>query len=337
MKTLLFIGPEFHGKTRSSDFILELFRSKYEVTSKALDYGDGEVHVPNLDSLKEYEFDVLVCWQLRISTASLAELNYRNGVFFPMYDSCPSASKVEKWYGYRNFTIISFSRVLYRSLIKLGLNAHYIQYFPPSSGRLTYGDSQKAFYWARRNDMSPPAITYILKQLGVCRLHIHLAPDPGARPLELSEFGDEFELTVSSWYQHRKDLMKSIRSASYFVAPRKKEGIGMSFLEAMAMGRCVVAADGSTMNEYISSGETGLLLDKHYNIKSASVRPETIQEGAYHYCMEGQHSWDVAKLKVFDWAVQNTRLRAFRFYAFLLVRFFRNPLKVLRAILGTKG
>ena len=33
----------------------------------------------------------------------------------------------------------------------------------------------------------------------------------------------------------------------------------MTFLEAMAMGKCVVAYDDATMNEYIEDGETGVL------------------------------------------------------------------------------
>jgi glycosyltransferase involved in cell wall biosynthesis len=46
-----------------------------------------------------------------------------------------------------------------------------------------------------------------------------------------------------------------------FVAPRRKEGIGMAFLEAMAMGQCVIAAKDATMTEYIVHGENGLLFD----------------------------------------------------------------------------
>ena len=33
----------------------------------------------------------------------------------------------------------------------------------------------------------------------------------------------------------------------------------MAFLEAMAMGKCVVANDDATMNEYIKDGENGIL------------------------------------------------------------------------------
>src|SRR6202012_2876394 len=38
------------------------------------------------------------------------------------------------------------------------------------------------------------------------------------------------------------------------------EGVGITFLEAMARGCAVVAYDAPTMNEYIESGKTGVLL-----------------------------------------------------------------------------
>ena len=47
----------------------------------------------------------------------------------------------------------------------------------------------------------------------------------------------------------------------FFSLPRPAEGIGHSFIEAMALGHCVVAADRPTMNEYIRDGVNGLLYD----------------------------------------------------------------------------
>jgi glycosyltransferase involved in cell wall biosynthesis len=43
------------------------------------------------------------------------------------------------------------------------------------------------------------------------------------------------------------------------MAPRRYEGIGMAFLEAMAMEMCVVAENQSTANEYILSGKNVIL------------------------------------------------------------------------------
>ena len=64
--------------------------------------------------------------------------------------------------------------------------------------------------------------------------------------------------TESTW-QSREDYLRSLAGRNVFVAPRRYEGIGMAFLEAMAMGMCVVAENQSTANEYILSGENGIL------------------------------------------------------------------------------
>lgn len=64
-------------------------------------------------------------------------------------------------------------------------------------------------------------------------------------------------------------MQQYIQKSALYFAPRKYEGIGMSFLEAMASGRCVIAPDYPTMNEYIKNGETGYL----YNFK----RPQKIK------------------------------------------------------------
>jgi glycosyltransferase involved in cell wall biosynthesis len=68
-----------------------------------------------------------------------------------------------------------------------------------------------------------------------------------------------FSLTRTSWFLDRREMVRTLRSCQVYFAPRRTEGIGMSFLEAMAQGMAVVAADGATMNEYIVSGNNGFL------------------------------------------------------------------------------
>ena len=45
--------------------------------------------------------------------------------------------------------------------------------------------------------------------------------------------------------------MKLVKYSDVFISPRKQEGIGMSFLEAMSLGKYIIAINDSTMNEYI--------------------------------------------------------------------------------------
>ena len=51
----------------------------------------------------------------------------------------------------------------------------------------------------------------------------------------------------------------ALRRAGIYFAPRLYEGIGISFLEAMAMGKAVVAPDNPTMNEYVTHNVNGFL------------------------------------------------------------------------------
>ena len=52
-----------------------------------------------------------------------------------------------------------------------------------------------------------------------------------------------------------------MEQCNIFIAPRKFEGVGVSFLEAMARGIVVIAPDNPTMNEYIEHNKNGYLYD----------------------------------------------------------------------------
>ena len=67
------------------------------------------------------------------------------------------------------------------------------------------------------------------------------------------------KLEISEWYDTREEMIKDMEKSAVYIAPRLYEGIGMSFLEAMAHGRCVIAPDNPTMNEYITDKVTGYL------------------------------------------------------------------------------
>jgi len=55
--------------------------------------------------------------------------------------------------------------------------------------------------------------------------------------------------------------MAILKEPGIYIAPRLKEGIGMAFLEQMAMGKCVVAHGDATMDEYIVDGKTGIIVN----------------------------------------------------------------------------
>jgi len=69
-------------------------------------------------------------------------------------------------------------------------------------------------------------------------------------------------MTFSDWFFNRNEYEKILCSKQIYIAPRIKEGIGLSFL-SMAAGRVVVAPNFPTMNEYIIHTENGYLYDPY--------------------------------------------------------------------------
>ena len=99
----------------------------------------------------------------------------------------------------------------------------------------------------------------------------------------------------------RADYLARLASCGVVLAPRRKEGIGMAFLEAMAMGKCVVAHDDATMNEYIVDGESGLLVDFDRPARIAPERVARARAGVAAAAARHRARWveDAAKIVPF--------------------------------------
>ena len=60
--------------------------------------------------------------------------------------------------------------------------------------------------------------------------------------------------------------LKLIKNCDVFVCSRKQEGIGMSFIEALAMGKYLIFLN-ITMKEYVKDKKIGLSIQEIYQKK----------------------------------------------------------------------
>ena len=106
-------------------------------------------------------------------------------------------------------------------------------------------------------------------------------------------------------------MYRAIDAAAFYIAPRVQEGIGMSFLEAMARGRCVVAADHPTMNEYIEHGKTGFLFqpDAVIPLEYSKEQVRIIQQNTRDFMQAGYEHWLVEKEQILDWVEEEKTTR----------------------------
>lgn len=323
MKKLLFIGHTYHQKTKSSLFLLELIGNDYEVTECYMD-PTIDYDYRSLDKYRNESFDVLLVWQVMPRIAELKQyFSWKHAAFFPMYDHYVAHNGLyaEIWEDYQDFLIISFTKTMHLELKANGFDSRYIQYFPKPCSVANWGDEHALFFWQRLSFLNIGTLSKAARLLDIRKIHLHNAPDPGhsivpykvyqnpARETDESAFLQRITFSESTWFENKQELTNVMEGSALYMAPRHLEGIGMSFLEAMAHGRCVIAPDNATMNEYITHGVNGLLYEwekyselhcgKAIDVPQLSL--QEMQQNAYQTIKDGYARWSDEQKYILDW------------------------------------
>lgn len=183
--------------------------------------------------------DVIVFWEFLPSRFALGVPGKRC-LFVPMFDNEWGSKWLWRRLAHAGMSVISFCRAVSRHAKACGIQTLLdVQFaFDPSKFENMHGNPRVALFWDR----------------GVI--------DPG-KVRTMFAPGTLDKLIVYNQFVPREEYLEMIREVGVYVAPRFAEGIGMSFLEPLAMGKCVIAHDAPTMNEYIRDGENGILCDLH--------------------------------------------------------------------------
>jgi hypothetical protein len=186
-------------------------------------------------------------------------------VWIPMWDNMV-------WYPYQwwdqlpqNIRIVSFSKKVEEFARRFNYANLTLQYFknPSDFPAVDWNQGRTMFYRNRKGHFSPGLLRQLCQKLDIETFFFLSSTDPDADPgaaFDLpAKMGDTHVQQINGFLSSREYLDLLSRS-QVFLAPRKMEGIGMIFLEAMASGSAVIASDAPTMNEYIRQGENGFLL-----------------------------------------------------------------------------
>ena len=296
MKKIIFVGHSYHQKTKSNSFIIELLKQKYNV-ELLFDESWLTGEEPDTSFIDE-SYHAVVFWQ-NVSVNMLSSIKCNNVIFFPMYDAVYDQGD-DYWYNYRNLKIVCFSHTLHEKLNKLSFNTMYIQYFP-ECGILQELDELSIFFWQRRFEITWNTVKELFYKEDIKSIHIHKAVDPSQEFVKPSETDEKiYNITYSDWFETKQDYYNVMKSKSIYIAPRSYEGIGFSFLEAMAMGKVVVAADNPTMNEYITHGKNGFLFNVKKPMPIEINDIKEIQKNAYYTVLNGRKKWEEKKHQILD-------------------------------------
>jgi glycosyltransferase involved in cell wall biosynthesis len=131
-------------------------------------------------------------------------------------------------------------------------------------------------------------IRQLLEHGAVGSVHLHLTE---ATSLPTAEETTQWNITTSRWFEQPSDYAVLLQRFQIYFAPRRFEGIGMSFLEAMALGMAVVAPNNPTMNEYLVSGHNGFLYDPEHPQVPNWQKAEQWGAAARQTCVDGRQTW----------------------------------------------
>jgi len=286
------IDFSYHQKTNSSSFFIDLLRCIGSVVVFWDNQWNGGLF-PAPEALKSRNFDILVVWHgfYYHKPENLKKIGCNNTIIVPMYDDSHNIPD-RLFLQYKDFRWIAFSKTFQDRLNKIGLESRYFRYFPAQSHfqepKMDHETHElHGFFWQRNNDITWQHIRKLIEGAPFTSFHLHLAIDPMwyKAVLPTHEEMRNYNITVSQWFDKKEDYLKTLSGSNVFFAPRLYEGIGMPFLEAMAMGIVVVAPGHPTMNEYIIDGENGLLYDPDHitpldfsNIFQISLKAATLSE-----------------------------------------------------------
>jgi hypothetical protein len=202
-------------------------------------------------------FDVIFFWQVLNPVDELRRL--RTQVYWaPMYDGetfNPGRWKQLTLLGVR---IVAFARPIQVQAVRFGLPSLHVRYFPePAGGRRALRVPARIFIWDR-GSLPVPLLASLFAPSQVDRIvYRGLLGEGGEVPRELAA---RYRVEpLPGRFLPREEYRQLLETVDVYVAPRRREGIGLTFLEALAMGKCVVAYDEATMNEYVTHGTNGLL------------------------------------------------------------------------------
>jgi len=302
MARIAYVDHSYHVKTGSTQFLPDMLRQRgHRVDFFWDEEWNGGAATP-FSQVADY--DVVIMFQCRCTAKELYfKKLHPNVIYIPMLDEFhihrgPKVHRSGYWESFQGCKIISFSSALYAIATSFGLRSFFVHYYQPPGDCVPSADSPRAFFWIRHENQVPwPIVRTLLGDTRFGSVHLHIAPDPGSPAPTLPTEAEQkaHNIITSTWFAERRDFLDILGCTNIFFAPRRAEGIGQTFLEAMARGQCVVAPDSGTMNEYILHGVNGLLYDPEQPVPLDFSRFAELGAAAQQSVAAGHERWIAAQ------------------------------------------
>lgn len=298
------IDHSYHQATKSNAFFHDILTGIGTVTEFFDETWCAGKNDWRLD-FDETRYDLIVIWQAHEAIEVLSG-KHNNVVFVPMYDGMLPGG-IFSWKSvFKNMKCLSFCRKLHFEISRRGGTSRYFRFFPdPKKYKIVSEFTElRPFFWYRTNNITADLVLDMCRTIKINKFTIHNAPDPGQKALSITNFPNSIaNYEITRWSASRYNYIETMVNHNVYFAPRSVEGIGMAFLEAMASGLCVVAANMPTMSEYISNGTNGILYSLERRFPLDLSRAEEIGARARESIERGFSDWQREMAHLVDYLI----------------------------------
>lgn len=286
MEKILFINNSYNfNKTCSSRFFYDFLCDNYEV--------DVELAVNDeipYEKINQQNYFAIISFYFQ---ADFSKFTCKNLIYVPMYDGFVYCR--EKLQQLKNVKIINFCKFLHKQSLAFGFQSFYIKYYPDAKFQ-DNANRDKLFYWQRNNTSFSNLLKCFpstIKEIDCNKTILHSKTDGDNEPFikPTDEEIKNYNIEITSWFENKDDLLDILDTTKYYIAPRKQEGIGLSFLDAMSRGCVIIAHKDHTMDEYIKDGYNGYLIDFDKPKKIKFKNYETLKQNSINSYNKGRKSY----------------------------------------------
>lgn len=203
-------------------------------------------------------------------------------VWIPMWDLAQEYP--QPWWNAlpKTLRIVALSNAVAERAQMAGLPTLHLRYAqnPAAFATVDWQAERILMYWNRTGLVSPRAIRRLCELFDVRQVLFRETLDPyipRSAAYRLTRHMGSVRVETFSGFVSYEDYLALLARTQIYVAPRASEGVGMAFLEAMASGCAVLAADAPTMNERIRHMHTGLVLPFNHEAHESNQRLRTFK------------------------------------------------------------
>lgn len=309
---IAYIDHSYRRKTKSTDFFLNLLQEKHQVDLYFDKQWMGQKRL-HLSKFEQLGYECLILFQIKYPANEINRLNLKNIIYVPMYDST-GIPDYQYWTSIKKCKILSFSKIIYLQAQLYGLDSLYVQYFSPLNAikRKKIKNKLSIYFWYRVNDIDFKIVKKLINPKYIQRLIINKSNDPYQNQINLSKKDqDKYKIEFCQWVSNKSKLNEILKDCDLFIAPRKLEGIGLSFIDAMSHGIVVIGNNEPTMNEYIDSEVNGYLFEIQNPKNILFHNYLKIQNTMIDFVNKGHQKWIKSTHNIHRFIKKNTRINKF--------------------------